>query len=77
MEVYRCDRCGVIIEKEERCAAHLDGSIVDLCSACHTAFKRDIQLMEKHYLRNKEAIKRIYGMRTYEELLGGKKHEKN
>lgn len=71
MQLYKCDRCGTIMNKEVRFSGRVRGYIVDLCENCHKEFTKDLKATKNLYEKNLEAIEVKYGMRTISSLLKG------
>lgn len=69
MRMYKCDRCGTMVDPAKRFCGHLDSHIVDLCETCHSEFVKDKELAANHYQRNIDAIKVKYGMTSIKEIL--------
>lgn len=69
MRIYRCDKCNRLLEPKERFCGHIEDHIVDLCEVCHTEYKRDVEMAERMYRKNMDAIAVKYGMKSISELL--------
>lgn len=75
MQLYKCDRCGKIIQREERLIGHVQDNFADLCFECKEDFTKDLDAIERNYKRNIEALQIKFGMASIKQIINGK--EKN
>jgi len=69
MELYKCDRCGRIMERSERFFGQWDGYTADLCEVCCEEFRKNKESAIRNFERNKTAILHSFGLTHYKELM--------
>lgn len=75
MQLYKCDRCGKIVPKEERFMGHIHDNFADLCEPCWKEFKKDKEAIERNYNRNIEALQIKFGMASFKKIINGKEEK--
>lgn len=69
MEIYKCDRCGKIIDRKSRFLGRINGMMSDLCPVCFEEFKKDRALAESMYEKQINAICVKYGLTSIAEMI--------
>ena len=69
MELYKCDRCGKLGQKDERMLACVDNDYSDLCPVCWEEYKEDLKAATKLYEKQKHAIAVKYGIKMIMEIM--------
>lgn len=47
MQIYKCDRCGKVLEPKDRFCGHVACRIADLCENCWHEFNAEKEAVEK------------------------------
>lgn len=69
MELYKCDRCGKLMNRSERFCGHAYSHIGDYCETCKEELTADITSVENLYQKNINAILIKYGLKTIRETI--------
>lgn len=69
MRIYKCDRCGKVLEPKDRFCGHVEGNIADLCENCWTEFKAEKESVERLYERQLQHLKVKYGVLSIKETI--------
>lgn len=69
MQIYKCDRCGKVLEPKDRFCGHIESRSADLCENCWTEFKAEKDSVERLYERQLQHLKVKYGMLSISETL--------
>ena len=69
MQVFRCDRCGRIIEYGDRFLGRLNGQMADLCHVCYDEFCKDKASVERLHKKQIEVLSMKYGLTPIKEYI--------
>ena len=72
MRLYKCDRCGKLLEPFERCSGHIDKHIGDFCPQCHKELMDDLDSVERLHTKQMNALLVKYGLQSIKEIIMNK-----
>lgn len=62
MQLFKCDRCGKIVEAPERFWVHIGEDYADLCPQCYEEYKKEKESVDRVYNRNMHVLAVRYGL---------------